>query len=295
MKARKSQPASPRRPRGYHRSSHRHPLWRVLTGAWTTFIQANGSEAAATLAYYTIFSIFPLVLVIVDVASTLTDHALVEQQLIVFFERFFPVSQDFIRSNIEQIFAARGAFSLISLITLVWSSTAVFSTLIRNINSAWPSAAPQSFIRMRVTSIGIVLALTLLMILSSFSVTFKNLLISIGLPIDSDLLGAFLSSTFITQVVPILLKLLVLYLLYLLVPYIHVRKRSALLGAMLATTIWQIVTLVFAAYMRTGMQHYEIIYGSLGKIIALLAWTYFTGWIILFCAHLTSSIDRHFE
>jgi len=61
------------------------------------------------------------------------------------------------------------------------------------------------------------------------------------------------------------------------------------------TLFWQVVTIGFGAYMRVGMQRYEIIYGSLGKILALLAWTYFTGYIILFCAHLTSAIDRHTE
>jgi uncharacterized BrkB/YihY/UPF0761 family membrane protein len=35
------------------------------------------------------------------------------------------------------------------------------------------------------------------------------------------------------------------------------------------------------------------VYGSLGKIVALLAWIYFCGWIILFGAHLTSAIHRH--
>ena len=275
--------------------SRSHHLWRIIRGAWITFTKATGAEAAASLAYYTIFSIFPLLLVIVNVTSYLTDPLVVEQSLIQFFEQFFPVSQDFIRANIEQIFDSRGALTAISLVSLIWSSTAVFSTLIRNINSAWPAAAPQSFIRMKVTSVGIVLVLTLLMIVSSFSVTIKNLLISFGLPIDTELLGAFLSSTFMTQVFPILLRLVVLYLLYYYVPQIHVKKKAALIGAFFGTLAWQIVTIGFGAYMRVGMQRYEIVYGSLGKIIALLAWTYFTGYIILFCAHLTSAIDRHTE
>jgi membrane protein len=272
-----------------------HHLWRIIRGAWITFTKSTGAEASASLAYYTIFSIFPLLLVIVGVASYLTDPALVEQDLILFFDQFFPVSQDFIRANIQQIFDSRGTLTIISLVTLIWSSTAVFSTLIRNVNSAWPSAAPQSFIRMKLNSIGIVLILTLLMIISSFSVTIKNLLISLGLPIDTELLGAFLSSKFMTQYFPILIRLAVLYLLYYYVPQIHVKKKAALIGASFGTLAWQVVTFAFGSYMRVGMARYEIIYGSLGKIIALLAWTYFTGYIILFCAHLTSAIDRHTE
>jgi membrane protein len=59
------------------------------------------------------------------------------------------------------------------------------------------------------------------------------------------------------------------------------------------TITWQVITNLFGAYLASGMARYEIVYGSLGKMIALLAWIYFSGWIILFGAHLTSSIDRH--
>lgn len=256
------------------------------------FSGAKCSEASAALAYYTIFSIFPLLLVIVNIGSFFFDETMIEQELILFFTQFFPVSQDFIQSNIQEIFAARGTISIISLVTLVWSSTGVFSTLILNVNSAWPEASPRSFFKLKLVSVGIVLALTLVMIVTSFSFTFKNILISLGIPMDPETIGTFLSSVYAVQVIPIVLKLIVLYLLYFIVPQIKVKKLSALLGAFIATLSWQILTVVFSSYMRIGIQRYEVIYGSLGKIIALLAWTYFSGWIILFGAHLSSSIDR---
>ena len=210
-----------------------------------------------------------------------------------FLPKFFPVSQDFILANIQQIFELRGTVSIISLLGLVWSSTAVFSTLIRNVNSAWPAAAPHSFIRMRLASLGIIAVLAVVMILSSFSITIKNLIISMGIPMDLDFLGAFFSSTFFTQVIPALLRILVFFGLYYWVPQIHVKKLPALTGAVLTTLIWQAVTIGLSAYLSVGMAHYEIIYGSMAKIVALLAWIYFSGWIVLFGAHLTSSIDRH--
>jgi membrane protein len=275
------------------RKGPKHPVIRIIKGAFITFSTAKGAEASASLAYYTIFSIFPLLLVIVGVGSALVNQTVVEQQIAEFLTRFFPVSQDFILTNIQQIFASRGALSALSLIGLIWSSTGVFSTLIRNINSAWPAAAPHSYFSLKLASIGIVFALTLVMIISSFSFTVKNLLISMGIPLDTETIGAFLSSALYTQVIPALIRLGVLFLLYFRVPQIHVKKKAALYGAILATISWQILTVGFSAYMREGMPRYEIIYGSLGKIIALLAFTYFIGWITLFGAHLTSSIDRH--
>lgn len=268
-------------------------MYRIVRGAFITFSNAKGAEASASLAYYTLFSLFPLLLVLVGFGSYLFDQGTVENELIRFLPRFFPVSQDFIVSNIQQVFEVRNTISIISLLGLVWSSTAVFSVLIRNVNSAWPAAAPHTFIKMRLASLGIVAALAVLLILSSFSVTFKNLILSLGIPLDEKVLGAFLSSTFFTQIIPALLRVIIFYGLYYFVPQIRVKKLSALVGALMTGLIWQIVTNILSSYLKLSMAHYEVVYGSLGKIIALLAWIYFSGWIILFGAHLTSSIDRH--
>ena len=270
-------------------------IYRIVRGAFLTFSNAKGAEASASLAYYTVFSIFPLLIVIVSIGSYLVDQSVVEQELLIFLPRIFPVSQDYIFSNIEQLLKVRGTISIISLAGLIWSSTAVFATLIRNVNSAWPAAAPHTFIKMRLASLGIVAFLAILMILSSFSITLKNLVLSLGITIDFDFLGAFFSTTFFTQVLPFLLRIVVFFGLYYLVPQIHVKKASALMGSALTAIIWQIVTFALNSYLRIKLTQYEVIYGSLAKIIVLLAWIYFTGWIVLFGAHLTSSIDRHTE
>jgi membrane protein len=116
-------------------------------------------------------------------------------------------------------------------------------------------------------------------------------MISLGIPLDDQILGAFLSSTFFTQVIPAFLRVIVFFGLYYFVPQIHVKKLPALTGAVITGLIWQIVTILLSSYLKLSMARYEIIYGSLAKIIALLAWIYFSGWIVLFGAHLTSSID----
>lgn len=268
-------------------------VYRILRGAFITFSNAKGAEASASLAYYTLFSLFPLLLVLVGFGSYLYDQATIEAELLKFMPRFFPVSQDFILANIQQVFDVRGTVSIISLLGLVWSSTSVFSVLIRNVNSAWPAAAPHTFIKMRLASLGIVAALAIALIFSSFSVTFKNLIISMGIPLDDKSLGLLFSSTFFTQVIPAFLRVAIFFGLYYFVPQIHVKKLPALSGAVITGLVWQIVTIILSSYLKLSMARYEIVYGSLAKIIALLAWIYFSGWIILFGAHLTSSIDRH--
>lgn len=268
-------------------------LFRTLKGAFMTFTLAKGAEAAASISYYTLFSIFPLLLSVLAIGSFFIDQATVESELLEFLPNLLPVSQDFILTNVQQVFKLRGALSSIALVGLIWSATAVFTTIIRNINAAWPAAAPQSFIRMRLWSLAIIAAMVLLLILSSFSLTLRHLLNNLGIPIDYSLVSEFLSSFFYKKVLPILIQVLVFFSLYFWVPQIKVKKMGALTGAVVATFLWQLITTIFSAYLSSGLARYEIVYGSLGKMIALLVWIYLSSWIILFCAHLTSSIDRH--
>lgn len=268
-------------------------LFRIIKGAFLTFTLAKGAEAASSIAYYTLFSIFPMVLSFVAVGSFFVDQATVENELIELLPNLIPISQEFILTNIEQVFRLRGALSSIAIVSLIWSSTAVFTTIIRNINAAWPAAAPHSFIRMRLWSIAIIAAMALLLIISSFSLTIRHLLVNLGVIIDYSVISNFLSSYFYQKILPNLARILIFFGLYFWVPQIKVKKLSALIGAVVATVFWQLLTVLFSSYLSSGLARYEIIYGSLGKVIALLVWIYLSAWIILFGAHLTSSIDRH--
>jgi membrane protein len=234
-----------------------------------------------------------MLLSFVALGSFFVDQATVENELIKLLPNIIPISQEFILSNIQQVFKLRGAISSIAVVGLIWSSTAVFTTLIRNINAAWPAAAPHSFIRMRLWSIAIIAAMAILLIISSFSLTIRHLLNSMGLIIDYSLISSFLSSYFYLKILPILIRILIFFGLYFWVPQIKVKKLGALIGAVFATLAWQLLTVVFSSYLSSGLARYEIIYGSLGKMIALLVWIYLSAWIMLFGAHLTSSIDRH--
>lgn len=268
-------------------------FWRVIRGSLKTFTLAKGAEASASIAYYTLFSLFPLLLTIVAVGSFFVDQAVVKGELFQLIPNLLPVSQDFVLQNIQQIFNLRAPVSILALMGLAWSSTAVFTTIIRNINAAWPKAAPHSFIRMRLLSLAIIMALAVLLILSSFALTLKNVATNLGFSLADIQNGSFLSSFFFTKVLPNAIRAGIFFGLYFWVPQIKVKKLAALIGALFTAATWQLVTVLFNSYLGSGLARYEVIYGSLGKIVALLAWIYFSGWIILYGAHLTSAIDRY--
>lgn len=268
-------------------------LIRIVKGSFLTFVLTKGTESAAALAFYTLFSLFPLLLTVVAVGSFFMDQSVVERTLINLLPTMIPVSQDFIISNVQQVFTNRGAITILAFLGLIWSGTSVFTVIIRNINSAWPEAAPRSYIRMRLWSMAIVAALAILLIISSFTITFKNLMVNLGLGQLIVEVGTFFSSALFVTIFPNLIRMVIFFGLYYWTPQIKVKKMAALIGAVVTAIIWQLISTLFSSYLGSALARYEVIYGSLGKIVVLLSWIYFSAYIVLWGAHLTSSIDRH--
>lgn len=253
----------------------------------------KGAEASAALAYYTLFSLFPLVLIIVSVGSFFADEGLIEQRLIELLPDIIPVSQDFIINSIREVFVNRGGITILAFLGLIWSATAVFTVIMRNINAAWPDAAPRSYLRMRLLSLVLVIALAVLFIFSSFTITFKQLIISLGFSSTFESIWSLFSTNIARTILNNILRVLLFFALYFWTPQIKVKKVAAITGAVVTAFLWQLLSTFFSSYISSGLASYDIVYGSLGKIVALLAWVYFSVYIVLWGAHLTSSIDRH--
>ncbi len=268
-------------------------VFRIIKGTFLTFAMTKGAEASAALAYYTLFSLFPLLLIIVSVGSFFADKGVIEQRLIELLPDIIPVSQDFIINNIREVFVNRGGITVLAFFGLIWSATAVFTVIMRNINAAWPAAAPRSYLRMRLLSLVLVIALAVLFIFSSFTITFKQLIINLGFSSTFESIWSLFSTNIARAIISNILRVLLFFALYFWTPQIKVKKIAAITGAIVTAFLWQLLSTIFSSYMSSGLASYDIVYGSLGKIVALLAWVYFSVYVVLMGAHLTSSIDRH--
>jgi membrane protein len=80
--------------------------------------------------------------------------------------------------------------------------------------------------------------------------------------------------------------------LYQWVPTVKVSRKASFLGSILAGVAWVLLNNAFTWYLSSGLTQYQLVYGSLGTIVALLFWVYLTSTIVLIGAHLTASIQR---
>ena len=158
---------------------------------------------------------------------------------------------------------------------------------------AWSEAEPRGFLKNRLMALGMVAALTALLTLSLASTTVLDVLPRFrvrlwgGVSVYQTALWAVSS-----DVVPGLFTLLVFLVLYRWVPSAKVRWSHAFWGSLVAALLWEIATNAFVWYLGSGLVQYELVYGSLGAVVALLFWIYIGGLTTLFGAHVSAAIAR---
>lgn len=263
----------------------------IVRAALQGLSAARSSEAAASIAYYTLFSLFPLLLMLVAGAGFVLRTEAAQQRLLQFTLEIFPVSQLELERIIKLVLGRRGTIGVVGLLSLLWSGTGGLGVLGASISRAWPEARRRSYVTYRLAAVGIGL-LILLLALSVIATT----ALEIVPQLDALLGGGSIRQTrlwaTVANALPAALAFLVFVSLYRWVPAAGGGWRAAVLGSLAATIAWRVATWAFLWFLGTGLVRYERIYGSLSAIVALLFWIYLSAQIVLFGAHLCAEIER---
>ena len=263
-----------------------------LRRAVTSFNDQRGAEAAAALAYYAFLSLFPMLVFLVAAASLLLRQEDVYNQLRIVLRDIFPLPNQLLARNLDEILGLSAPVGVIALLTLLWSGIGFFSALSFNLTRAWPDARLRTILGHRVMGLKIALVILVLFILSVLLSVGTSLLprLPLLLPTVDELIQSR-QWPVLSRFLPWFVSFLLFLALYRWVPNTRVRWRAALAGAAIASLAWQVVTEGFSWYLASGLARFEVIYGSLGGVVALLFWIYLSNMIAIFCAHLTSAID----
>lgn len=255
------------------------------------FSQTRAAENAATLSYYTLFSIFPFLISLIVAGSFFLERQEVYQRVQDLVSQAFPASQTLIQENINTVLNLRGTVGFVGLLGLVWSATGLFSALIFSINRAWPNTRPRNFLRKRLAGLGVALSLGMLLGLSVITTTTVNLFLSIDLT-QFGLQGLEILPlrSILTRVLSWVMKAFIFFGVYMWAPNTRVPVKAATWGAVVASTGWDLATAAFTWYLTSGFSRFELVYGSLGTVIVLMMWIYIGALVVLFGAHLGAAI-----
>jgi YihY family inner membrane protein len=263
----------------------------ILARTIQSFGETNASEAAASIAYYALFSLFPLLIFLIGFVSSILIDVAVQQMVLDFVEQTLPTAQELVKENIERALALQGTIQIAGAVGLLWAATGVFTALAHNINRAWHTAKARNFLLGRLVGLAMIVGLVGLMILWVIFTTAVNLLPLFEIP----LLGSVnfyetYAWNILSRLLPGLTLFLTLVNLYRWIPNTKVRWHEATWGAVVATIGMELTTRGFSWYLTSGLARYQVVYGSLGVVVALMLWLYLNSVIVLFGAHLGAAI-----
>ncbi len=269
--------------RGAHRLNERSHGWLgIIVDATREVIKPDSSITAAAIAYFALFSLFPLTLLSISIASftlgTLTDQHLIVQKL----EFIAPALGQLLGQNLDEIILARGPVTSIALLGLIWSASTIFFTLTQTLNEIWGNRRRRAVWKRRGLAILFVLAFVgPALILASFaSSMMANLRTWLPTPIHPVGVG-------ISFGIALLLDVALFMVIYSLLPHGDSTWREILPGAIGAGLLWELAKKAFLFFVSTYLSASNLVYGSVAAIIAFLAWAYLSGLIFLFGAFLS--------
>lgn len=268
----------------------------VLIDSFTGLFHNRPAQAAASIAYYFLFSIFPLFLFMVIFISYFVDVNTIQQELVTFLQGVLPGSEKLVIENLQNLLANRTSTSLLASVSLLWSGSGMFNGIISNIQKAWPETRERGyFINRALAIVGIFLLLLAVTVLMTFSIVFNvsDALAFFNIELNPTI--QFLISIFTNYIFPILFLYMIAFLLYHSIPTADVNRQAARIGALTFAIAMHLFTTLFGKYVLSPMNRYDLIYGSVTTIVILLLYIYFSAFIILYPAYLTAALTHYYR
>jgi membrane protein len=261
------------------------------------FFADNCSQRAAALSYYVLFSLFPLIIFSVSVISLFLQDDTLRADLVDEIMDNIPLSQDEGRTDVADALQdvaenQGGAIGLIGLVGLAWSGSALFGVLRSSLNALFHVQQPRPPLIQKLFDLGVVLSFTPFFILSVAATSTLRIAqrASEDVPLFGDAaeelgfgwqIAAFL--------MPIVISFVAFFLVYWLVPARRLRPLHLVPGAVLAAVLFEVVKIGFNVYLE-NFSNYDLVFGSLGAVVAFLFWVYLSANIMLLGAEVSSEM-----
>jgi membrane protein len=268
-------------------------LFRLATERW---LEDRAPSMGAALAYYTVFSLAPILILVIAVAGLAFGRQAAEGAL---FGEIAGLVGTESAGAVQAMLRSAGdtksglIATAVSLGTLVFAATGVFGELQAALNLIWKSQPPKSMpvwnlVKVRLLSLSLIIAIGFLLLVSlvaSAALTaFGDYLDRIlpGLPVILRVVHLALAFAFTTLFFGMVFKIL---------PDARVQWRDVWLGAAISSFLFTVGKYLIGLYI--GSSSVASAYGAAGTLVVILVWVYYSAQILLFGAECTkASHDR---
>jgi membrane protein len=273
-------------------------LWRVLKRALAGWWADNVPRLGASLAYYTLFALAPILVIAIGVAGLVFGREAVRGEIVGQIEGLMGrQGAEAVQAMVEG--ASRPSASIlataIGAVTAFLGATGAFIELQTALNAIWrvkpkPGVSVKAFLVERLISFGLVVAVGFLLLVS--------LIVSAALAALNRYLGAaFPALTVVWQASNVLVSLGVVTLLFAMVykvlPDVQLGWRDVWVGSLVTAGFFSIGKQIIGLYLGTSSVASS--YGAAGSVVVLLIWVYYSAQVVLLGAEFTRHYVEHFR
>ena len=271
------------------------PLLKQTASEW---MEDDAPSLGAALAYYTVFSLAPLMTIAIAIAGFFFGKEAAQGQIfdelrVLLGEEGGKAIEEMVQSASAQPTVGVVA-TVISVIILLFGASGVFGQLQASLNRIWgvkpkPGRGVLGMIQDRLLSFGFTLVVGFLLLVS--------LLLTAGIALVADLAGGLMpASETLTQLLNFVLSLAIITLLFAMIfkflPDAKIAWRDVWIGAFLTALLFTVGKFALGLYL--GKSSVASSYGAAGSLIVLLLWVYYSSQILFFGAEFTQVYANRF-
>ena len=272
-------------------------LWRkgvnffhVVRQAAGEFHSDNALKLSASLSYYTLFSLAPMLIIAIAISSIYFGKEAAEGYVYKQFEGLMgPLGAMQLQEMIRNVHISGDTpwVTAISIITLLFGATGVFVEIQDSINTIWslkvkPKRSWVKFLEDRLLSFSLIVGVGFLLLVSLITSAMLNMIYDYLAPI----LGQYVLLTIaITQVIDIGTVILIFSVIFKVLPDAKLKWRDVLTGASFTAVLFLGGKWVVNYYL--GKSATVSIYGAAGAVVLIILWIYYSSAILFFGAEFT--------
>lgn len=272
--------------------------WTILRDAFNGFLDDRCLKLSAALAYYTIFSLAPLLVLVMSLASIFLGKEAIQGEIFAQLNGLVGNEaakqiQDMIRN--VSLSGKTNTALMVGIITLIVGATSIFTEIQDSVNLIWrvkakPKRGWLKLLKDRLLSSSLVASLGFLLLVSlivnglvlALSQQLMRFLPGIGIYVVSTF-NFLLSTAVITVLFGVIFKLL---------PDAKIAWKDVRLGAIFTALLFMLGRYAIGLYIETTST--SSTYGAAGSLIVILLWIYYTAAILYFGAEFTLAYANHF-
>ncbi len=271
-------------------------VFELIRDAGMKWGEDKASIFAAALAYYTMFSLAPLLVLVVAIANRVLQQANVQQVILNFATQNLGPDVAKIVGDILQSSALQNSSSLLASVVstgiVIWGATGIFNHLKRALNTIWgvepelPTglSGVMYFIQTRLLAFVLVLGIGFLLIVT----VLFNTILSVVNGLVADYFPAFTTfteSSVTSFLLAVLMPAVSFAVIFKSLPDAKVAWRDVWLGAVVTAVLFAFGNFLISIYLR--YTSVASAYGAAGSLIVMLLWVYYSAQIFFFGAEFT--------